>query len=175
MSDQYLGEIRAFGFNFAPVGWAECDGQILAIQQFTALFSLLGTYFGGNGTSNFGLPNLQGATPMHWGNGVGLSPYYLGETIGSTTMTLNINQVPYHNHGLQVAEGGSGETNVPGPTAWLGVAQQGTPYSVSGTPNTPLATAAITFTGSSQPHPNQQPYQTLNFCIALTGAYPPRS
>jgi microcystin-dependent protein len=175
MSDQYVGEIRAFGFNFAPYGWAWCNGQLLSIQQYTALFSLLGTYFGGNGTSNFQLPNLQGTVPMHWGNGSGLSPYVLGETVGSTTMTLSQGQMWAHSHAIQVAEAQSAiqSTAIPSSSAWLGLSDPAKSY-VAGNQNATMSANSIGFAGASQPHINQQPYLTLNYCIALTGAYPPR-
>jgi microcystin-dependent protein len=173
MSDQYLGEIRAFGFNFAPVGWAQCNGQLLAISQFTALFSLLGTNYGGNGTSTFGLPNLQGNVPMHWGQGTGLSQYFIGQTAGSATETLITSQMPMHNHALQAATGT--KTNAPSPTTWLGEADPAKIYIATGTPNVQLAQNAIGPAGSGQSHENRQPYETLNFCIAMSGVFPPRS
>lgn len=177
MTDQYLGEIRAFGFNFAPVGWAQCNGQLMSISQNTALFSLLGTNFGGNGVNTFGLPNLQGNAPMHWGNGAGLSPYSIGETAGSPTVTLSVAQIPAHTHNIQVAEAGREgglATATPAPTAWLGLSTPAKAYVSSGTPNAQLASNAIGYAGNSQPHANMQPYETLSFCIALTGAFPPR-
>jgi len=172
MTDQYLGEIRTFGFNFAPIGWAQCNGQIMAISQNTALFSLLGTNFGGNGTSNFGLPNLQGNVPMHWGQGAGLSPYSIGETAGETMITLTSGQMASHNHAVQAAEGTA--TNTPGTGAWLGRAEPADFYTNTGSPTVHLAQGAIGLTGGGQPHPNQQPYLVVNFCIALNGVYPPR-
>jgi microcystin-dependent protein len=174
MADQFIAEIRLFPFNFAPTGWAMCLGQLVSISQYTALFSLLGTNFGGNGTSTFALPNLQGTSPMHWGNGAGLSSYYLGEVAGSATVTLTLGQMPLHNHLIMVGEGGS-PTNAPSTATYLGQADAARWYLPSGTPNVTLAANAIGFAGGSQPHPNQQPYQTLNFCIALSGTYPPRS
>jgi microcystin-dependent protein len=173
MSDQYIGEIRAFGFNFAPTGWALCAGQILPISANAALFSLLGTNFGGNGTSNFGLPNLIGNVPMHWGTGQ--STYAIGETTGSTTETINSSQMPLHNHAVQAAESNTLKTGTPGPTAWLGLATEALMYVNSNTSNTTLAPNAIgPNAGGSVPHENMQPYLTINFCIALTGAFPPR-
>jgi|SRR5579862_170444 len=178
MSDQYLGEIRAFGFNFAPIGWAQCNGQLMSITQNTALFSLLGTNFGGNGTTTFGLPNLSGAVPMHWGDGAGLSSYSIGEDAGAPAETITVAQMPAHSHAVQVAEATRGstgeETANPGPTAWLGLSSPANAYVKTGTANVQLAANAISPSGGSQPHQNMQPFLTLNFCIALTGVFPPR-
>ncbi|MGB6687509.1 MAG: tail fiber protein, partial [Terracidiphilus sp.] len=118
MSDQYVGEIRIVGFNFAPVGWAQCNGQLLPISQNAALFSLLGTQFGGNGSSTFGLPNLQGCAPVDQGQGTGLTPRTMGETGGETTVTLLTTQIPSHTH---VAQNGAGsDAGAPGPTTIFG-------------------------------------------------------
>jgi microcystin-dependent protein len=175
MTDQYIGEIRSFGFNFAPINWATCDGQILSISQNAALFSLLGTSFGGNGTSNFGLPDLRGNVPMHWGNGVGLSPYVIGENAGFETVTITTQTMASHNHSVNVQEGGT-QASVPNPSAWLGLAQPGQIYITSGSVGSQLAASAIGFgpPGGGQPHINQQPYLVINFCIALSGIFPSR-
>jgi microcystin-dependent protein len=179
MSDQYLGEIRCFGFTFAPVGWAVCGGQILSIQQYTALFSLLGTYYGGNGSTNFGLPNLQGTAPMHWGNGSGLSPYSLGETVGTTNVTLNINEMPAHTHVVTATQAPIADRtatpNVNG-TSYLGPGANPDTAWVKppNTANASFSPNAISAVGGGQPHQNQQPYLVLNFCIALSGPFPPR-
>ncbi|HXQ13470.1 MAG TPA: tail fiber protein [Caulobacteraceae bacterium] len=174
MSSPFVAEIRPFAFNFAPRGWAACNGQLLAISQFTAVFSLLGTNFGGNGTSNFGLPNLQGATPMHWGNGAGLTPRVIGETGGTSTVTLIQSEMPQHNHTFQVAEGGT-VSNAPDPTVWLGQASPGKIYALTGTPSVTLAGNAVSNGGGSTPHENSQPYLTINMCIALQGIFPSRN
>lgn len=177
MTDQFLGEIRAFGFNFAPYQWALCDGQILPISQYAALFSLLGTSYGGNGTTNFGLPNMMGRVPMQWGNGAGLSSYVVGESAGSATETININQMPSHNHVIQVATPASGtseSTPGPSPTTWLGLSNPADAYTTGGSPNIQLSQKAISPTGNTQPHQNMQPYLTVNFCIALSGVFPTR-
>lgn len=176
MTDQYIGEIRSFGFNFAPVNWATCDGQLLSISQNAALFSLLGTYFGGNGTSNFGLPDLRGNVPMHWGNGVGLSPYVMGERVGAETVTITTQTMASHNHGLQVWEDGA-VTNRPSTSAYVGVAQPAQIYIASGSISPQLSPSAIGMgpPNGGQPHINQQPYLVINFCIALQGIFPPRS
>jgi microcystin-dependent protein len=175
MSDQYLGEIRTLGFNFAPLGWALCNGQTLPISQYAALFSLLGTAYGGNGTTTFALPDLQGQAPMHWGNGTGLSSYVVGEQSGSTTVTLSTSQMPAHNHSIQVSGATTGNTADPGSSVWLGDASPGHPYATSSTPNTTLAQNAIGSVGGNQPHANQQPFLVINFSIALSGIFPPRS
>lgn len=172
MSDQFLAEIRVFPFNFAPRGWAQCNGQILPISQNTALFSLLGTYYGGNGTSNFALPNFQGSVPIHQGTGPGLSPYELGEAGGSTTVTLLANEVPAHGHGFSGDPTAKKEvTNV----ANAAPAGAGSPAYSTAPPNTTMSPAMLGPAGGNQPHENMQPYLTLNFCIATTGIFPSRN
>jgi microcystin-dependent protein len=177
MSDPFLAEIRAFGFNFAPVNWLMCNGQTLPIQQYAALFSLIGTYYGGNGTTNFQLPNLQARVPMHWGTG-SPSTWVLGEQDGTSTVQLLTTQMPIHQHSVQVAEAAGGTTEAtgtPGPTAWLGPANPSDSYVSSGNPNATLAVNAIGMNGGSQPHDNMQPFLTVNFCIAIYGVFPTRS
>jgi microcystin-dependent protein len=168
----YLGEIRIFAFNFAPKGWAMCNGQLLSIQSNTALFSLIGTYYGGNGTTTFALPNLQSRIPIHQGQGQGLSPYNIGQTGGTETVTLTLQQMPQHNHNMNVFNGPAA-TNRSG-NAYLADSSSGNVYT-TGNPNATLNTAAITFSGNSQPHNNIQPYLVLTFCIATGGIYPPRN
>ncbi|HEY6305353.1 MAG TPA: tail fiber protein [Candidatus Angelobacter sp.] len=175
MSDQFLAEIRIFGCNFAPVGWALCNGAILPISQFTAVFSLLGTQYGGNGTSNFALPNLQGSSPMNAGNGAGLTPRVQGETGGEQTVTLLQTQMPAHSHS---AQGSSGSNQAsPAANAW-GSGQKlggGKIYAPSSANNVQMNPAALSPAGGNLPHNNLMPYLTLNFCIALQGIFPPRS
>ncbi len=172
MSDQFLAEIRIFPFNFAPFGWQQCNGQILAISQFAALFSLLGTYYGGNGTSNFALPNFQGSVPVHQGTGPGLSPYELGEAGGSTTVTLLANQTPAHSHSFSGDPTAKKEiTNVPNAAP----AGAGSPAYSTTAPNTLMAATMLAPVGGNQAHNNMQPYLTLNFCIATTGIFPSRN
>lgn len=182
MSDQFLAEIRIFPFNFAPVGWAMCNGQILPISQNTALFSLLGTTYGGNGTTNFALPNLQGAAPLNSGQGPGLSLRSLGETGGEPAVTLLTNQMPPHNHVISAST--SPGTSLTAAGNQLGIGKTGTKTSQTVanlySPNpaqatTGLAPAAMTLAGGNLPHNNLMPFVTLNFCIALQGVYPPRS
>jgi microcystin-dependent protein len=174
--DPYVGEIRMVGFNFAPTGWAVCNGQILPISQNTALFSLLGTQFGGNGTSNFALPNLQGCAPMHFGNGAGLTPRNIGEVGGETAVTLLSSQMPSHTHAAQNAAASTAGT--PGPTVIFGGGGRGKEpaYAPASTPNTvKMSVQAVGTAGNNQPHNNMPPYLTMNFIIAMNGVFPPRS
>lgn len=173
MADPFVAEIRIFPFNFAPKGWAWCDGQLLPLSQNTALFSLLGTTYGGNGKSNFALPDLQGAVPMHPGQGPGLSQRDLGEMGGSSTVSLLESEVPSHSHPLGADTLDAADTNVPNPNASLALSSGGTLYQNS--PDTQMADDAIAVTGGDQPHNNMQPYLTFYFCIALQGVFPPRS
>ena len=173
MADPFVAEIRIFPFNFAPKGWAWCDGQLLPLSQNTALFSLLGTTYGGNGLSNFALPDLQGSVPMQPGQGPGLSLHDLGETGGSPTVTLLESEVPSHAHTLGADTVDAADTNVPSANASLALSSGGTLYQA--TPDTQLAQDVMTGTGGGQPHNNMQPYLTFYFCIALQGVFPPRT
>ena len=172
MADPFVAEIRIFPFNFAPRGWAWCDGQLLPLSQNTALFSLLGTTYGGNGKSNFALPDLQGRAPMHPGQGPGLSLHDLGETGGSETVTLLESEIPSHAHAWNaVNSDGTSQS----PVAQLmaggigGIAAYATPGAIVSMSDNMLAPA-----GGDQPHNNLQPYLTFYFCIALQGVFPPR-
>jgi microcystin-dependent protein len=171
MSTPFIAEIRMMGFNFAPRGWAFCNGQLIGIAQNTALFSLLGTNYGGNGQTTFGLPNLQGQAPLHPGQGPGLSLYSLGETSGSSSITLLQTEIPGHNHSFG-AISAVGDSNNPGGAVPARVVGE-TPYA-STAPNTPLSTT-ISPSGSNQPHNNMMPYLVVNFCIALQGIFPARN
>ena len=167
MSEPFIGEIRAFGFNFPPRGWARCDGQLLSIAQNTALFSLLGTTYSGNGQTTFALPDLRGRVPIHQGQGPGLSNRTQGEVAGEEVHTLGVNEMPLHTH-AQPASGAEQDTNRPGNA----VPAKGGVYAASGDgsvmdPTTPA--------GASQPHNNMQPYLVLNYCIALQGIFPSRN
>lgn len=173
MADPFVAEIRLFPFNFAPKGWAFCDGQILPISQNTALFSLLGTTYGGDGKSTFALPNLQGNAAMFWGQGQGLSLRDLGEIGGSQTVTLLQSEIPSHNHSVNAAVD-PGELNLPTDAA-LTRSDGGTFYRAPGGAVANMSPSALPLTGGSQPHNNMQPYLTLNFCIALQGVFPPRT
>lgn len=184
MAEPYLGEIRMFAFNFNPAGWAMCNGQLLAISQNTALFSLLGTFYGGNGTTTFALPDLRSRVALHQGTGNGLSSYIVGEQTGSETHTLLITEMPEHNHlvncnGSVTGRGGStfgagnGETpvgNYPGPAASPSHAV----YSTAANANT-MNQGMIALAGGSQPHSILQPLLVVTFCIALQGIYPTRN
>jgi microcystin-dependent protein len=179
MSDQYLGEIRMVGFNFAPTGWAVCNGQLMSISQNTALFSLLGTIFGGDGKSNFALPNLQAMAPMGYGNGFGLSPRSFGETGGEYTVTLQQSQIASHNHGVACISGAGSldSPNVPGNTVWASEGTQRVPpplYAAAATP-VPMNNTAVQPNGFNAPHNNMPPNLTVTFIIALQGVYPSRN
>lgn len=174
MADPFVAEIRIFPFNFAPRGWAFCNGQLLPISQNTALFSLLGTTYGGDGKATFALPNLQGSTPMHPEQGPGLSYHVLGEVGGSRTVTLLQSEMPAHTHAAMVS-GEDGDLRVPTPDRLLARSTDGFAYAPANSGSeVPLAPQALAPTGGSSPHNNMQPYLTVNFCIALQGVFPPR-
>jgi microcystin-dependent protein len=168
MSEPYLGEVRMFGGNFAPSGWALCDGSLLPIQRYTALFSILGTTYGGDGKTTFGLPNLQGSAPMHWGDGPGLTPRSIGEAGGSTTVTLSQPQIPQHNHAV-AASGSTADQTSPQGNVPAGAQVYAPPPLAA-----QLATSSIQPAGGGQPHNNMQPYQAVTFIIALQGIFPSR-
>jgi len=170
--DPFVAEIRIFPFNFAPKGWAFCSGQILPLSQNTALFSLLGTTYGGDGKSTFALPNMQGSAPMQPGQGPGLSLHDLGETGGSDTVSLLESEIPSHSHALRAATDPA-DNNFPTAAMSLANSQKEFAYATSGT-NVLMAAQALAPAGGDQPHNNMQPYLTLNFCIALQGVFPPR-
>jgi microcystin-dependent protein len=174
MSEPFLGEIRMFGGNFAPTGWAMCNGQLMAISQNTALFSILGTTFGGNGTTTFGLPDMRGRVPVHQGSGPGLSTYVLGEMTGSENVTLTQNQMPIHSHIVNADSNAGGKTT---PTSNFPGAVSGTAaekiYSSANT--TTMNPAMIANAGGSQPFPIIQPILCVTFIIALVGIFPSRN
>jgi microcystin-dependent protein len=174
MADPFVAEIRIFPFNFAPKGWAFCDGQLLPISQNTALFSLLGTTYGGDGKSTFALPDLQGSAPLQPGQGKGLSLYDLGQTGGTQFVTLLASEIPIHTHNMMASvENGTQGTLTPGITLASSVA--GSIYQSNTSTNlVTMAAQALSPAGGSQPHNNLMPYLTLNFCIAMQGVYPAR-
>jgi microcystin-dependent protein len=171
MADPFVAEIRIFGFNFAPKGWAFCDGQILPLSQNTALFSLLGTTYGGDGKSNFALPDMQGNAPMHPDQGQGLSLHDLGEEGGSQFVTLLESEIPAHSHNFFGSQG-DGLSRQPSANLvanMIGVNGYASPGSLVS-----MNFNALSPAGGSLPHNNMMPYLTLNFCIALQGVFPPR-
>ena len=174
MADPFVAEIRIFPFNFAPKGWAWCNGQLLPISQNTALFSLLGTTYGGDGKSNFALPDMQGNAPMHPGQGPGLSLHDLGETGGSETVTLLESEIPSHSHGLMAATVSSTKST-PAGNSITRVGTGATPYKAAGSAQVTMAPNAISPAGGDQPHNNMMPYLTFYFNIALQGVFPPRT
>ena len=174
MSTPYLSEIKIISWNFAPKGWAFCNGQSMPINQNQALFSLLGTYYGGNGQTNFNLPNLQGCIPIHMGTGNNLPPYVLGQAGGEAAHTLSVSEIPSHNHPAfgsnSVLNTGSPANDYWGDGTTLGLMR----YS-PGAISVGMAGNAIGQAGGGQPHPNWNPYLVLNYIIALTGIFPTRS
>ena len=179
--DPFIGELRQFGFNFAPSGWAMCDGQLLSISQNTALFSILGTQYGGNGTTNFALPNLQGKVPIGQGSGPGLTPFIPGDTGGESTHTLVSGEMPSHSHALTALP-----VNAVNPTPAAGShlsrgegGSRGSTFAINtfttSGPGTTLNPAAVGAAGGGAAHDNMQPSLTMNWCIALVGIFPPRS
>jgi microcystin-dependent protein len=172
--DPFVAEIRIFGFNFAPKGWATCDGQIMPISQNTALFALLGTTYGGDGKTTFALPNLGRSAPMHAGNGQGpgLSERFEGEVGGAETVTLLQTEIPSHTHALK-ASPDPGDNTVPGQTTSLAGSIGGSIYGNTSSGGT-MAPEVLTPLVADGPHNNMQPYLALNFCIALQGVFPPR-
>ena len=173
MADPFVAEIRIFPFNFAPRGWAFCNGQILPISQNTALFSLLGTTYGGNGQSTFALPNMEGNAPMHPGQGPGLSLHDLGEIAGSQTVSLLGSEIPAHTHTLMAATT-SANSKAPKDNV-LGRASANVYLPPAGAPLVQMSPNVLAPAGGDQPHNNMQPFLTLNFCIALQGIFPPRT
>jgi microcystin-dependent protein len=174
MADAFLAEIRVFGFNFAPTGWAHCNGQLLPLSQNTALFSLLGTMYGGDGRSTFALPDLQSRAPVHPGQGPGLSPYQEAQMEGVETVTLLQSETPVHTHRLQ-ARDNSGDLQAPAPGRALAASVGGSIYQDGVASNLAnKAQQSLSVVGSNLPHNNWPPVLALNFCIALQGIFPQR-
>ncbi|BDY05998.1 tail fiber protein [Ferrimonas sp. YFM] len=186
MADPFLGEVRAFGFNYAPRLWTQCLGQLMSINQFSSTFAILGTSFGGDGRTTFGAPDLRGRSPMHvggtgWVSGPGLSPYRLGQQPGVASIALTEEEIPQHRHELhsffspgesstQVAQEQSllSITSTPDPTAIFA-------YSKEDTPTQPLDSDSLALAGRSAPHENRQPFLAMNFCLCLDGTFPSRN
>ena len=174
MSEPFVGEVRCVGFNFPPRSWAFCQGQLLAISQNTALFSLLGTQYGGNGTSNFALPNLQGNVAIGQGQGLGLTPRNVGETSGSPSVTLLQGNLPTHNHNY-MTNVGDGPADKVSPSSNSSISSGPGMFTASTSPQVAMAANMLSLNGNSQPHNNMMPYLTLNFVIALQGVFPARN
>ena len=170
MAEPFLGQLMCVGFNFAPRGWATCDGQMMSVGQNTALFSLLGTQYGGNGTTTFGLPDLRGRVSLHQGSGPGLSNYTIGEAGGVESVTLSSQQMPLHNHAINASNSDASD-QTPGGNFPSG----GGAYNNSPPPRQTMNQAMCGNAGGNQPHENRQPYLVLNWIIALEGIYPSRN
>lgn len=179
MGNPYVGEIRCFAGNFAPVNWMTCDGQLLPISQYTTLYSLIGTIYGGDGQTTFALPNLAGRAPMHWGSPPSGFNTVIGQTQGTTTVTLTTQQIPAHNHiaTAEMVQPGGAPERVATPTslAFIGTTNPDGLYNSAPALNEPFSPKAIGSTGGSQPHENLQPYLALTFIISLFGIYPSQS
>jgi microcystin-dependent protein len=177
--DQFIGEIRAFPFNFAPRNWALCNGQLLPIASNAALFSIIGTYYGGDGTATFGLPNLQGRVIVGPGQGPGLSEWGLGEVQGIDSVTLLSSEMPMHNHQV-IGMNNIGTETAPNNTCYLSRDVRGGTGTIQymqtgGSPSAVMAPNTLLSSGGTQPHENRQPFVVLNYCIALQGEYPARN
>jgi microcystin-dependent protein len=169
----YIGQILLVGFNFAPVGWLMCDGSLQSIANYDVLFNLIGTTYGGDGQQTFALPDLRGRVPIHQGQGAGTSNYVVGQNGGVTSVTLNVNQIPSHNHGVACAAG-NGSTGAPGSQYFASAASPVNLYNGSASPSGNM-TNVIAPAGGSQAHDNMQPYLAINYIIATEGIYPSQS
>ncbi len=172
MSNPFIGEIRMAGFNFPPIGWAFCAGQLLPISQNDALYALIGTTYGGDGVTTFGLPDLRGRLPINQGQGPGLSNYTLGQLAGTESVTLLTMQIPSHSHVVNAASGGTRNANPSGSLLGSGEADI---YTHDSANPVPLSTNLIASSGGNQPHENMQPFLCVNFIIALEGVFPSRN
>lgn len=171
MSTPFVGEIRLVAFSFAPAGWMSCQGQILPISEFDVLFNLIGTTYGGDGQSTFNLPDLQGRTPVHQGQGSGLSPYTIGEQAGVESVTLTTSQIPSHNHPLRASTNAGSVNNASGAGSG-GVLGSGQPIYSQDAPSVALSARMMPSAGGSQPHDNLQPFLVLNWIISMFGVFP---
>ena len=174
MSSPFVAEVRMFAGNFAPTGWAQCNGQLLPISQNTALFSLLGTFYGGDGKSTFALPNLEGSAPMGEGQGPGLSERFLGEQSGAEFITLLQTEMTLHTHAMQADSFDTGDNRAPDPTFSMAKTLPGNGYQPAGGAIVQMNIQALSLAGGSLPHNNMQPYLCVLFIIAMQGVFPPR-
>jgi microcystin-dependent protein len=180
MSSPFLAEIRIWALNFAPRGWAMCNGQLLPISQNTALFSLIGTFYGGDGKSTFGLPNLEGTVPTCQGQGAGLQDWFVGQQQGEQFVTLLQSEMPLHTHNLMALNDDANNANPTGAVLAKGGYDTGTQagavaFYQTAAPNTNMNVQSISIAGGSLPHNNMMPYLTVEYCIALQGVFPPRT
>lgn len=169
MSQPYIGEIRLLGFNFPPLGWQLCAGQLVPISEYEALFQLIGTTYGGDGQTTFGLPDLRGRAPIHWGTGPGLSTYIIGQQLGTENVTLSQGQLPMHGHPFLAT---TNQATLPAPQNNLASDTNRNAYSTAGTVNTQLNAQTIGPVGGNQPHENMQPFLVGNYCISMYGIFP---
>lgn len=172
MAEPFVGEIRLFPYTFAPVGWAFCDGQLLSIAQNDILYSLIHTTYGGDGISNFALPDLRGRLPLHMGRGLGLTTRLLGQPLGTENVRLDGSMMPQHNHNLKCSGNDADQTN---PAGAIPAKTTVDVYSASLSFTRMMDTGIMNNSGGNQPHSNMMPFLALNFCIALKGIYPPRT
>ncbi len=171
--ESYVGQIMLFGFNFAPYGWAICDGSHLSIADYEVLYSLIGTTYGGDGSTTFALPDLRGRVPIHMGQGPGLTDRQLGEKAGTEQVTLQVSQLPTHNHLLEVSSMAEGSTGTPGPAVVFGVSSAAKIYAPTAGRASVTPADPIGFTGDGRPHDNMMPTLVANYCISLYGDFPP--
>jgi microcystin-dependent protein len=172
MSTPYIGEIQIFGFDYAPYGWAYCGGVTIPVQQNTALFSLIGAQYGGNGSTTFQLPNLVNRVAVSRGQGPGLSPYAIGETAGDNAVSLTLTEMPSHSHALSAANGPDSRTSAPTTGQALSSPVQSRAFRSGAAVNASLHPAALGVAGNGTPHENRQPALAMNYCIALQGTFP---
>jgi len=177
MSEAFIGEIRLFGGTFAPVDWNFCDGSQMSIANYQALYSIIGTAYGGDGVTTFNLPDLRGRLPIATGTGNGLAPIILGEVLGSESVTLTSQQMPAHNHLVMASTTSAATTNTPGTGVSFGTVEQTLDFYVDTTQGTPngssnFSTNAISYQGGNQPHENRMPCQAINYIICLNGIFP---
>jgi microcystin-dependent protein len=177
MSQPYVGEVRVFAFPFAPRSYTFCNGQLLAISQYEVLYTIIGTTFGGNGTTTFAVPNMSSNSAMHWGNGTGLTPRVIGQTSGAPNVTLTTQQIPNHTHMVLAANTTTAaqQSGTPTSSAYVGPSAPANAYDAVNAPSINFSPKMIANSGSSLPHPNVQPVLAMNFCIALFGIFPSRS